>query len=155
MGGPASQEVPADTEDSKFNPNKDVNFVEVSQANAIFHDRDGKSYPAVIQNEESIKADNSQRAPRTYALLRVNFGMKGRVDWKDARAVLKDDQGTFNKQWYEYATAAKVEAELPADVEAVKKEATPPAPNDPPKKLTAKEKAAAKKAEKEAAKKAK
>lgn len=87
--------------------------------NAIFHDRDGKEYDALIQNEKEHHIENLNGKPcvRTIGLLRVNFGP---IDgWKDVEAIKKDQMGLHNKRWYEEAVAApEVEEEAETDPEA-------------------------------------
>ena len=72
----------------------------------VFTDRDGKEYPAYIQNEEQIQVQaHGAKTIRTIGLLRVYFGeIEG---CKDVQAVLQDNLGTFNKRWYKKAATRR------------------------------------------------
>ncbi len=108
MGGPAVKEI--ETEDGET-------VFETLPVNAVFTDRDKKTYPATIIREYAVpilvkNGDGQTNEKRQVADLSVNFGRGKREDWKTLNGVSKyeDNFNTFKKPFY---AAKDVEASAP------------------------------------------
>lgn len=118
MGGPATKIVSEGTAGAKYNSVKDVHFIELTECNALFHDRaipavvkvsgegksevvqtikpevPGKTWPAVLVDEK--KSLDAAGFEITEGELRVNFG--GAKGWETVMARRGARKEGF---WYE------------------------------------------------------
>jgi hypothetical protein len=84
--------------------NEDTDAFEPMTPNAIFVDRDKKEYPAIILKEYIVNiVYGGKNIPTERAKVAVNFGKKGKDDWRDIEGI-GDFETThhnpFGKQYF-------------------------------------------------------